>query len=658
MSEYRPSECRGCGTTFALRTDDSNCHKCDKLDTVKPGTAEYEAIENQPQCACCGLTRRHNMPVIGSMTTCGGSDCMNEARKMNGDIVSSQSARNGDNVPESHKERAAATAQRLKLVAPNAKPGTSLHTAALIYHEGGSGSQTEERIHVAIQTRLSDSKTPNTKIGNLIKYFGASSRMPDLMQTVLEVVSPQFVDNKLGSLPLQMSDVSLRWAGNRLPEPNSMTGTVANFFTAHSSSTDKVATYINNVPAIFRSLARTHNKKLLCLELVINMDAYTEREQLDAAIHGIDPDVRVGAVRKRTASSSSVAALQHKRLRSVLGSRFGPSGTRHATPLNATTQSRVSVQRFNVSVDPTTFEPEVIKIPGVVDAMIKDTHLAKGASKVVYDIVLFDRDGKEERAVGKRIYRTKDTDSSSLSNSVTLADNRAYLEAECVRLSLGAHLLDGFLAYAKGEDVAIFPHIKFATAYLATEMPVQVTRSPSVASGLEVFDPLLEAGMTWLIEPKRAAAVVHFTSTLDHSARASDLQSLTVHAFAHYAFGESESTLVFADLQGTPAPVRNSDGLILFDPMTHTTQGLDSPLFMSAVVLTALSSGSGLGDHGLDGIQTFIDTHECNQLCKKLKFPEVFPLELPFDETVPEPTEGSESGGAPDGTGSDDDGEQ
>ncbi|KAF8146510.1 kinase-like domain-containing protein [Mycena galopus ATCC 62051] len=191
------------------------------------------------------------------------------------------------------------------------------------------------------------------------------------------------------------------------------------------------------------------------------------------------------------------------------------------------------------------------------------------------------------------------------------------------------HLLCG----EKG--VSVFQHIKFAQAYLLTEIPVGVTRCPSAASGLEVFDE--EAGgMSWLVESKRASVVISFTSTLDHKARGSDdIQSETVHAFAHYIFGYSGGELVFADLQGTPTPVRGNNGLVLFDPMTHTMAG-----------------GSGLGDFGIDGIETFINTHECNRLCTELRFDQSYPLQLPEDVPGPDSTNrsGSEGGhGTPDG---------
>jgi hypothetical protein len=102
--------------------------------------------------------------------------------------------------------------------------------------------------------------------------------------------------------------------------------------------------------------------------------------------------------------------------------------------------------------------------------------------------------------------------------------------------------------------------IRFAHAYLLADIPIGVTRHPSAASGLKVFDE--EAGgMTWLVESKCALVAISFTSTLDHKARGSeDKQSKTVHTFSHYVFGYSGGELVFADFQGTPTPVGGNQG--------------------------------------------------------------------------------------------------
>lgn len=128
------------------------------------------------------------------------------------------------------------------------------------------------------------------------------------------------------------------------------------------------------------------------------------------------------------------------------------------------------------------------------------------------------------------------------------------------------------------------PDIKFADAFLAKE----TGDSPSPASGIKVKDPVY-GGVTWLVEDKRPTVVQKFTGTLSHKRRRDDLASLTVDAFTHFAFGHSNSSIVFADLQGKPyfgvmafdlifmlatlSRVNGEDGLTLFDPMTHTKDG-------------------------------------------------------------------------------------
>ncbi|KAJ7803224.1 kinase-like domain-containing protein [Mycena olivaceomarginata] len=248
--------------------------------------------------------------------------------------------------------------------------------------------------------------------------------------------------------------------------------------------------------------------------------------------------------------------------------------------------------------------------------------------KVAFDLAVVNTDGKEERYVAKCLYRTSEDQPQTVTRVVDRADNRAYLEADAFRLALGEHLLHEFYECAKEWEVPVYQYLKFTQAFLGEDLPVQITRMPSVASGVQ--DGFLDdvVGPTWLIEPKRASqAIILYTTTLNHAPRGLDFTAKTVHAFAHNTFGSSESSLVFADLQGTSARVNGNDGVILFDPMTHTRNG-----------------GSGLGDFGTKGLETFIETHRCNELCKKLQFDEKFPLELMADIPGPEPTEGSQSG--------------
>ncbi|KAJ7638087.1 kinase-like domain-containing protein, partial [Mycena rosella] len=107
--------------------------------------------------------------------------------------------------------------------------------------------------------------------------------------------------------------------------------------------------------------------------------------------------------------------------------------------------------------------------------------------------------------------------------------------------------------------------------------------------------------ITWLVETKSSTIVEHFTFTLNHQARRQDLSAQTVHVLAHFVYGNSTRNIVIADLQGTPAHLGGRDVLVLFDPMTHTPKG-----------------DSGIGDFGVQDIESFIRDHKCADVCRAL----------------------------------------
>ncbi|KAJ7300990.1 hypothetical protein DFH08DRAFT_724777, partial [Mycena albidolilacea] len=93
-----------------------------------------------------------------------------------------------------------------------------------------------------------------------------------------------------------------------------------------------------------------------------------------------------------------------------------------------------------------------------------------------------------------------------------------------------------------------------------------------------------------------------FSGTLVHHTHRRDPHSATTSAFAHLVFGYSKRTLVVVDLQGnfvqyaftslihpgTPCLVRNNDGFILFDLITHTADGcVDQNLFLLVFIFIA-----------------------------------------------------------------------
>ncbi|KAJ6449509.1 kinase-like domain-containing protein [Mycena vitilis] len=211
-----------------------------------------------------------------------------------------------------------------------------------------------------------------------------------------------------------------------------------------------------------------------------------------------------------------------------------------------------------------------------------------------------------EQYVAKRFFKLQDSPGED--TCVSMEDNRVEVEGEIIRLCQGKWFLDAFYRFCKGhKEVIVDLNLEFADAFLAVEV-----KNPSKASGVIAIAEDGE-GLTWLVERKRPTTVVKFSGTLVHQSHRTDLRSATVSAFAHFVYGYSNNSLVFADLQGTPSRVKGKDGLVLFDLMTHTIE-------------------SGVGDFGKAGIKTFLDGHKCATICKGLTIDSEYPLVLPEEE--------------------------
>ena len=63
--------------------------------------------------------------------------------------------------------------------------------------------------------------------------------------------------------------------------------------------------------------------------------------------------------------------------------------------------------------------------------------------------------------------------------------------------------------------------------------------------------------------------------------------------------------------------INSHDTLVLFDVMSHSQTLYVISLFFSLSMLIC-HSDSGIGDHGLAGIKSFLEQHMCNYVCKGL----------------------------------------
>ena len=126
-------------------------------------------------------------------------------------------------------------------------------------------------------------------------------------------------------------------------------------------------------------------------------------------------------------------------------------------------------------------------------------------------------------------------------------------------------------------------------AFLAQEIG-----KPSPASGIEDISNADDGSVMWLVENQRPTTMCCYSGTLSHRSQGKDQHNSTIYAFSHFVYGHSNKTLVITDLQGistfnldlllgvianpmlssgTSASVKSKDGLVLFDPMTHTVEG-------------------------------------------------------------------------------------
>ncbi|KAJ6544934.1 kinase-like domain-containing protein [Mycena sp. CBHHK59/15] len=264
-----------------------------------------------------------------------------------------------------------------------------------------------------------------------------------------------------------------------------------------------------------------------------------------------------------------------------------------------------------------------------------DRPFSSGAMKHAYDLQC----DNGPNQVLKRFYRlTEDSENMTPDQlPFTVQEHLVQIQAEASRLAIAGWFLKAFFKHANNLNILVDSDMAFAEAFLAEEI-----KSPSPASGVKEIDTD-SPGLTWLVESKRSSFVEHFTFTLSHKLHKKDLRSATIHAFTHFSWGHSNRSLVFADIQGTPALVGHKDGMVLFDPMTHTKTG-----------------ASGIGDFGLEGIQSFIRDHTCGDVCLRLRLDQTAPLVLISDDVEEggDDDDDVEEGVAGDNNGNDDDVEQ
>ncbi|KAJ7203506.1 kinase-like domain-containing protein [Mycena pura] len=598
--------CDDCGLRFPLRQGSELCPKCVKL---KPhwhaiDSAEYTELQKWPQCTVCGVTRR-NMPVsTHSAQTCGSSLCTKAGTPTGEETPAPLGPSLVANAAfETNQNRAALMRDRMKrfqATKNGGAPGTALTTATLQEHEHGGGAPGEPKIWVCWQVRLSSQpKVIAAGLGYHTKGWAVSKFMPghtgmvagntpDIKAEITKIINTEWCQNR--SSPLLAEEVDFRWHGNRILDPGTHTLPLNDFY-AHYSTPSNAPIYLQNVPTHWKSFERTRgSKRFICMELYVRVDKRDLKvRKWEERVLESDSEKSSSRKRARTLSSASTSVKQPRL--SVPGSNFSLS--RRTTATDIKKWSPITFRKIKCITDDVDGAPKLIE-EEVMRGRIFDEPFSSGTMKHAHDLIMANGD----QFVAKRFFKLSD---DSDADSVTVQENRLEIEGELLRLAWGRWFLNGFYQFCKKQrEVDVDEN-----AFLALTEEVDL---PSIASGVPIITDK-DIGMTWLVERKRPMTVTKYSGTLVHTSARKDLRSLTICAFAHFAFGFSDQSIVFADLQGSPAQVRGGDGLVLFDLMAHTQNG-----------------DCGIGDFGKQGIESFTRDHQCNSICSALGFDTQYPL--------------------------------
>ncbi|KAJ7796448.1 kinase-like domain-containing protein, partial [Mycena olivaceomarginata] len=206
-------------------------------------------------------------------------------------------------------------------------------------------------------------------------------------------------------------------------------------------------------------------------------------------------------------------------------------------------------------------------------------------------------------------------------SAVSIVDNRDQLIKEGTTLGRTNFFLNSFKKECEHEEIEI-SEFEVTDFILAREGVDGLTDSftPSPASGIRQSDyaslpdtekdelktnTALISSVTWLLEPERGNVQLRkYSGTLDHP-RYSDKQGATINAFQHFSYLYSNNTLVLADIQARRQ----------FCSILCRIHWMGMLLFCLAFLPHSFCRMSGTGDHGKEGIKTFVNQHECVQKC-------------------------------------------
>ncbi|KAJ7905017.1 kinase-like domain-containing protein [Mycena leptocephala] len=567
MDSNSPSaaQCEDCGLTFPLREAAGKCPKCVKLQNHDRDSAEYQDIQKWPQCSFCGVTRRNMAPppMPGSAQTCGSSTCnvvLSLATPPSGTAEPLGLSLVGNSTNEATAARILALRQCLKLPPP-----------------GLSSKSVNPGTHLNTATLLAHE-------------HGGGLPGESLIMVCWEVRS-----SKNSKIDARLGSASKKWSTSLYMEDIkadvvqvvNVEWTKQNVVALRNTPTN-APIYLHEVPKKWKHfLKHAKTSPFICLELYIDYDAWKQAKESVENMNSVS-DMTSSAVaqvtrkRSRTDLSKDLTSDKQKQIRSSVSAvslRSEFSLSKQSGRAVVQKQSDITYRKITCITATSTGQPQLVDTGDIYRGHIFDTPFSSGSMKHAFDLILT----TGEQYVAKHFFKLTAADSDLFESEVSVEANRVEVEGEITRLAIGTWFLNGFYCLCKSHgDVSVDTNIAFADAFLAIEVD-----RPSTASY------------------SKGTLVV------------ADLQG------AYLLLSITHEMTPDCIFQGTACLVRNNDGLILFDLMTHTKDG-----------------DSGIGDFGEKGIKSFIDDHQCTDLCRALTLKSSYLLVMQEDG---DPSSGKDS---------------
>ncbi|KAM5544838.1 hypothetical protein V8D89_001736 [Ganoderma adspersum] len=338
-----------------------------------------------------------------------------------------------------------------------------------------------------------------------------------VLQDVLDILNVLW--EKKTSKGLAWTDVSIRLLGNILPEGNTESETLSNFYDRHHSAQHRNG-YFDKVPQELKHI------KTPLINVVLFIDVAAHPSNTNHLWQWEDHTGMPSPTRTEKELLQWTKAQEKKHPGSLLVNSAANHSASFRVNLHPLAKLRVNNAGQFCLLWKDSEDSE-----NMCEVTLADTFFTHRATKCVYKVKLT-IDGSAQNCLAKRFFQIGQGEDH------------------------GTYFLKKFYETASQRGVEVFERFEFSHCTLAREVidSENSASRPSPASGVlsdqwsNASFSDQDAGVVWLVEPEHWAVVEHWSGTMEHPNH-HDKWGATLVAFVHFAYVYSPRTKIFADLQ-------------------------------------------------------------------------------------------------------------